>query len=454
MTSSSDAAPARAINISRAIDEAGFGAFQIRAIALCGLVGVLDGMDSQSIAIAAPIIAKTLDLPRASLGPIFSAALLGATLGALSFGTLGDRFGRKRMLIASVLLFGVFTIMTAYATTYPTLLAMRFLAGLGLGGAAPCFISLATEYAPKRRRAMIATLVWAAFPLGGMLGGFFNAGLVSALGWRMMFLVGGVLPLVIAVALLAWLPESIRFLLSRGGDSNELRRIVSHLVPGMPANARILVDEERPGGAPLKRLFTEGRAVRTLLLWVAFFTTFGVLAIVVMWTPVLLSEHDIGPSQAALALGFHGLGALLGIACAGRLIERFGAVAALVPALLLGSVAVGSLGYAATSVATISTALFLIGAFVGIGASGAIALAALMYPTPMRSSGIGLAMGAGRLGQVVAPLLISILARLGWNGVDMFLAFALAPVIGSLAVIAVRGTEQPSPQHDVRFSKP
>lgn len=428
------------INISRVIDEGGFGSYQVRAIVLCSLVAFLDGIDSQSIAIAAPIIADNLNISRAALGPAFSAGLLGAMIGALTFGPLGDRFGRKRMLAVAAVLFGIFTIATAYVTSYQNLIAIRFLAGIGLGGATPCFISLATEYAPKRRRAMIASLIWAAFPLGGTVGGFFNSFLISTYGWQTMFLVGGVLPLIVAAAVLLWLPESIRFLLAKGTQDAEVRRIASRLVPGASAHARIVADEERVEGAPLKHLFTGGRGVGTVLLWVPFFTAFGLLAITVLWTPVLLRDNGIPPSQAALVLGFHGLGALVGMGSAGRLMERFGSVAVLVPSLLLGAVATAALGYSATSVVSMSVVLILIGLFVGLGASGSIALAALTYPTAMRSSGIGWAMGMGRFGQVTAPLLTSLMVGGGWRGTEVFLAFALAPAIGAVAVLLLRWT--------------
>src|SRR3979409_2161104 len=163
------------INVTRVIDDGPVTRFQVMAIILCALVAFLDGIDSQSIAVAAPIIAENLKLARAAFGPIFSAALLGATIGALTFGPLGDRFGRKRMLVLAAVIFGVFTLATPFAYSYEILLAGRFAAVIGLGGAPPCFLALASEFAPDRRRAMVASLIWAAFPLGGTIGGFFNS---------------------------------------------------------------------------------------------------------------------------------------------------------------------------------------------------------------------------------------------------------------------------------------
>ncbi len=426
------------VNITQAIDESPFTSFQVIAIVLCSLVAFLDGLDSQSIAIAAPLIADKLGLVRTALGPIFSASLLGAMIGALTFGPLGDRFGRKRCLIAAAVIFGIFTLLTSRVSSYEPLLAVRFVAGVGLGGATPCFLALASEYAPRRRRAMIVSLIWAAFPLGGAVGGFLNGYILANFGWPAIFLVGGLLPLVVAGVLLIWLPESIRFLLAENRDPEQARAIVRRIAPAAPANAQIVADEEHIEGVPLKHLFSEGRAVGTLLLWVPFIMAFGTLAITVAWTPTLLRANGIAPSQAAVVIGFHGIGALIGMASAGWLMERFGTIATLVPALILGTVATGALGFAATSVASMSIVIALVGVFVGMGASGAIALAALTYPTAIRSTGIGWAMGMGRLGQVIAPLTTSAMLGLGFGTVQIFLATAAAPLIAAVFILLLK----------------
>ena len=358
---------AKTVNLARVIDEVPFTAFQIFAIVLCSLVAFLDGIDSQSIAVAAPLIADKLGLARGALGPIFSAALLGAAVGALTFGPLGDRFGRKRCLIAAAVIFGVFTLLTSQASSYNGLLAVRFAAGIGLGGATPCFIALASEYAPQRRRAMIASLIWSAFPLGGTAGGFLNAYILAYFGWPAIFLIGGILPLIVAVVLLLWLPESIRFLLAEGRDPEKARAIARRIAPNVAADAQIVSGEERTGGVPMKQLFSDGRAAGTLLLWVPFIMAFGALVIVVLWTPALMRENGIAPSQTSIVIGFHGLGALIGMGSAGRLMEKFGTVATLVPAFILGTLSTAAVGYAATSVTSMSIAVALVGLFVGMG---------------------------------------------------------------------------------------
>lgn len=440
------AAAADTVNVTTLIDDGKMTTYQVAAIVLCSSVAFLDGLDSQSIAVGAPLIVEKLQLTRSALGPIFSAALLGGTLGALTFGPLGDRFGRKAMLMLAALVFGVFTLFTAHAASYESLVATRFIAGIGLGGAAPCFISLASEFAPKRRRAMTASLVWAAFPLGGIVGGFLNAFILANYGWEAMFYVGGVLPILVAAALLIWLPESLRFLLARGTAPERVGAILARIRPGIPVAARYVADEEKLHGAPLKHLFTEGRAIVTVLLWIPFFTAFAILAISVLWMPTLLREHGIGPAQAAVVISTHGMGALIGMASAGRLIERFGSVPVLLPALLLGAVATAALGYAASSLTAITITLVFAGLFVGVGASGSIALATLIYPTAIRSSGLGWAMGMGRLGQVLTPLAAAAMAGAGWDGQQLFLAFGAAPVFGAVAVVVLHAHEARNPQ--------
>ena len=284
---------------------------------------------------------------------------------------------------------------------------------------------------------------------------FLNGYILANFGWPVVFLVGGVLPLLVAGALLIWLPESIRFLLAEDRDPAKARAIAQRIVPSVAPTTQIIADEEHIAGATLKHLFSDGRAVGTLLLWVPFIMAFATLAIAVLWTPALLRANGMAPSQAAIVLGFHGIGALIGMGSAGRLMEAFGTTATLVPALILGTVATAAVGFVATSLFSMSIVLALIGLFVGMGASGAIALAALNYPTALRSTGVGWAMGLGRGGQVVAPLLISMMLGLGWGTRQIFLTTAIAPFVAAVFILAftvhagrikVLGSLAPSPK--------
>jgi AAHS family 4-hydroxybenzoate transporter-like MFS transporter len=424
------------VNVTRLIDEGPLTRFQIGVIVCCAFVNLLDGMDTQSIGVAAPFIAEGLGVKIANFGPIFSSALLGATIGAASFGPLADRLGRKMLLIIATLLIGVFTLLTAMASSVSMLMIFRLLAGVGLGGATPCFIALTSEYAPARLRATLVTLMWSAFPLGAMMGGLLNSYLITQMGWRAIFYIGGVVPLFLAAALLFYLPESIKFLLARGNETDAVRRIVARFhSPLIRHDAHFVVEEERLPGAPFRHLFTEGRMVGTLLLWVPFFMGFGLLTVVVLWTPALLRLNGISPAETAFVVAFNGLGAFIGQSIAGRLIERFGIVLVLFPAFLLGTAATVGLGYGASSVMLAAAFVGLVGLFIGLGSAGAIALSAIIYPTPIRSTGVGWGMAMGRFGQIVGPLIAGALLGAGWTTDHIMIVIACGGLIASVFVV-------------------
>jgi MFS transporter, AAHS family, 4-hydroxybenzoate transporter len=426
----------REVNVTRLIDDGPLSRFQIGTVICCALVSALDGIDTQSIGVAAPFIADELGVKLANFGPIFSSALVGATIGAASFGPLADRFGRKTLLIVAVLLIGVFTILTVFANSVPTLLAVRVLAGLGLGGATPCFIALTSEYTPARLRAALVTLMWSAFPLGGLLGGLLNWYLIPHAGWRAIFYFGGVAPLVLAVVLFFYLPESIKFLLVRRNDLTGVARIVARLgTSAAGGDARFVLDEKPLPGASIRHLFTDGRALGTLLLWVPFFMGFGVLTVAVLWTPALLKLNGISPANTAFVVAFNGLGGFIGQSTSGRLIQRFGILPILIPAFLLGAAATVGLGYGAWSIAFAATFIGLIGVFMGLGTGGAIALAATIYPTPIRSTGVGWGMAMGRFGQIIGPLIAGGLLGAGWTAGPIMTVTACGGLIAAVFVV-------------------
>ncbi len=388
----------------------------VRVAVLCSAVAFLDGVDSTSISVAAPLITAQLHLPAAQLGVIFSSALLGATLGAVTFGRLADRFGRKRMLIVATLILGVFTLATSLATSLGGLLAIRFLAGIGLGGATPCFIALATEYAPPAHRARVAGFIWTAFPLGTVIGTFVSAYLVSVSGWQSIFVAGGAAPLLVVLAMLVWLPESIQFLSVRNGA---------------PAEPRL-----RGDGKTVQGLLGGGNTAKTLLLWFAFWIAFGTLVAVFSFAPTIMRQHGIPLPRAAIALGLSGIAGLLGSSVAGLLIEKAGAKALLVTAFALGGLAVACLGYAPDSLVTTGAVMSLVGLLVGgFTGAGLLAFAAVIYPTATRSTGVGSAMGAGRFGQVSMPLAISAMLAAGLAYNTIFIIIGVVVALGAMAIL-------------------
>ena len=233
----------------------------LRVATLCAMVAFFDGVDTVSMGPAGPAILETLHFAPTRLGPIVSAALLGAVIGAFSFGNLADRFGRKRMLLVATLVFGLLTLATAYATSFGELILIRFIAGLGLGGATPCFIAIATEYTPKEHRARVTSTIWTAFPVGNVVGTLLAAFLLAKFNWQAIFIVGGMFPLLVFLALLIWLPDT-RHVASPGAE------------PVFGAGTAPTMGESRQ--VRYKVLFGADTAIDTVLLWIAFLSVFGV----------------------------------------------------------------------------------------------------------------------------------------------------------------------------------
>ncbi len=426
--------------ITAAADRNAGSTLLVRVAILCASVAFLDGVDTSSINIAAPRLADHLGLSRPQLGPVFSSGLLGAMIGALSFGPMADRFGRKRLLLVATTTFGAFTVLTAFTNSFSLLLLMRLLTGIGLGGATPCFIALASEYAPRARQARVTGLVWTAFPLGTVLGTFICAYLVARHGWQSIFLVGGIAPLLVTVALAIWLPESRQLLLIRAGGSRVAGRNVQGLPPSLREDIEPGFGQTSAGRAPIAELFSKGQWAQTLLLWFAFAVMFGTTVTVFSWSPILMRDHGIPLGRAAVILGVGGLGSLTGSACAGFLMERFRPAVLLAVTTVLGSLAVACIGYAARSQATMVGDLMLTGFFVaGIGGAGLLALAASTYPLVIRSTGVGGAMGFGRFGQVLMPLVPSTMILAGFGARVSFLVIGGIVLLGAVALLLLQG---------------
>jgi AAHS family 4-hydroxybenzoate transporter-like MFS transporter len=428
------------INVTELIDLRPLTELQIRVTILCALTIFLDGMDTIVIGLVAPSLAGTIGVNVATFGPVFGTGQAGILLGVLTFGPLGDRLGRKRLLIGCALLFAVFTLLTVWTTSFDELLVFRFFTGLGLGGVAPNAVALTSEYAPKRLRAALVSLQWAALPLGGVAIGLLSSVLITRWGWQSLFYIGAIVPLILVVVLIVALPESVSFLLTRGLDPENVRRLVHKIAPEIPvtADARYIVNEEKLPGAPMKHLFTEGRASLTFLLWVPFFTSFMILIFVTSWIPTLLRAGGLSIAEAGLAIALNSLGSFVGSAAVGRLMDRYGAFAVLIPAFLLASATAALLGFSTATFAMAAVVITLSGFFAGASQAGVIALAAVVYPVAIRSTGVGWAMAVGRFGAVVGPILGGIFLGWHWRVDQILLVIAAPELIGALCVVLIR----------------
>ena len=425
----------RVLDVVALIETRPIGPAQWTVIGLCALVAMLDGLDLQSIGLAAPAMGAQLHIAPQAFGMVFSAALAGLALGAFLLGPVADRIGRKRVLVAATFCFGVFTLATAYAGSLPELLTCRFLTGFGLGGAMPSFISLGSEYVAKARRTAVVSLLWAGFPLGGVVGGLLGSRIIPAYGWQSIFLVGGVLPILLSIILAIALPESVSFLVATGKSRDRIGRTLRRIFPDVTTTGETrfeLVRESAPRATVLE-LFGSGRAAGTLLLWASFFFAFMILVTNSAWSPILLRRVGIAAEQSALALALFNFGSLFGSAAAGMLLNRFGILRVLPPTLALGALAYAMVGWSAPSFGSVMLAEGLFGLLLGCASSGLIALSAIYYPVAIRSTGVGWATGMGRLGSFVGPLAVGQMVGAQWDVPMVFAALGGSVLIGAVA---------------------
>ena len=432
-------ASALRVDVASLIDDRPISILQIRIFVLCALVALLDGVCSQGIGVAAPAMREALGVTAATFAWAFSAGLFGAAIGAMAFGPIADRIGRKSTLIFAVALFGAMTIATAFASSFTLLLIYRFAAGFGLGGAIPCFIAMGAEYAPARSRGTYTSIMWAGFPAGNAVGGFLNSYLIAHFEWPMVFIAAGVPTLITAVLLWFLMPESLRFQIARGQIGAQTERVMRAINPTLPpGRLEPFARAESGKGAkiPFVDLFTDGRAIGTVLLGLILLLGFATTTVAVLQTPTLLLRGwNISPATSSFLVGVFSIMSVCGMGLSGKLVDRFGPAGALTPAFICGAALLASLGYVATSPLERTIVMGLLGFSVPMGAGGTIALTAMFYPTAMRSAGTGWAMGLGRFGQVLSPLVIGLMIALAWAPTSIFVAMATAPFLAGICAV-------------------
>jgi AAHS family 4-hydroxybenzoate transporter-like MFS transporter len=432
-------APNNPIDITELIDQRPLGRFQFWTVALCFLVAVLDGFDMQAIGYVAPAVAATLKAEVASFGPVFAIGLLGITLGSAGLGPIADRIGRKWPIVTATLFFGLATALTSVSMTFNELLAARFLTGLGLGAAMPNIIALTSEYAPIRVRNFLVTALFGGVSTGALLGGLLSSALLPDWGWRSVFYVGAAVPILATPLLAATLPESLRFLVAQNADSRRiasaLRRVASDRT--FTPDQRFILTESGGGHASVVRLFENGRAATTIPLWIAFFMSLLIVLFLSSWLPTMLRQAGHPLQQAIFAVAILNLGGAVGSVLIGHFIDRMGPFVVLCTVFGGGAILVGAFGYLDVPFPILAAVTFMIGFCVHGAQSGCNGLAASLYPTTIRATGVGWALGVGRIGSIVAPLIGGAMLSSGWKLPDIFLAAALPSLCAATAIAVI-----------------
>jgi AAHS family 4-hydroxybenzoate transporter-like MFS transporter len=413
------------------------GGLQIRVVALCTLIQMCDGYDIGAIGWAVPSLTHAWNMAPSAFTLAFAMSNVGILFGALISGPVGDRLGRRPLLLVSVALFGLASLLTATVSGLGMLALLRFFTGLGIAGAFAGTVALTGDYTPRHRRALMIMVIFTGAPLGGFVGGQIVALLLHlGFGWPAIFVLGGVFPLVLLPILAAWLPESPRFLAARANLSPREAALLARLDirPGDAAQ-----DLDVAAGNPVKMLFGEGYALQTILLWIVFFCSLLNLFLFVFWMPEVLHLIGMTPAAAVFASSLRELGAILAVVYLGVAIDRWGPERSLAINYAAGAVFIALIAVVALPYAILLLTIFLSGMTIIGSQTGANAACGKLYPARMRTSGIGWALGVGRLGGIVAPLLGGYLLKLGWVPTHIFLFACFFAIIAAVAT-ALLGT--------------
>jgi MFS transporter, AAHS family, 4-hydroxybenzoate transporter len=431
---------ASVVQVDSVIDQAKWTSFQTATVLMCGIVTLVDGFDAQSIGFVAPVLAKEWGVAPSAFGPVFSASLVGMMVGALSLGPVADRFGRKLAAILALAFMGIFTLASMTSTSVESLMLVRFLTGVGLGGALPNCVALSAEYAPARWRATAIGAMFCGFPLGAMLGGLLAARIIPVFGWKSVFLIGGLTPLVLIPVLAIMLPESIRYLVVQKKSPSRILTLLRKIDPATSAteaSAFAIREVNSKDGVAVKELFAHGRLAGTLLLWVAFFANLLLYYFLINWLPLLLQQAGLSLSNAILLTALLNFGGILGTIVFARSLDKAGNSRILIWAFLGCTASTVALGYSGANVPLLICAVFIAGFCANGALNNLSAVAANLYPTRVRATGIGWALGFGRVGSIAGPMIGSWLLLAKVDLAHLFSIIALPSLFAAVAMFVL-----------------
>ena len=424
------------VDVQSFLDEHRFSAFQWMIFGLCFLIVLADGFDTAAIGFIAPSLVKEWGVARPALGPVLSAALFGLAAGALSSGPLADWLGRKKLLVSAVLVFAVACLASSFSQSLDQLTVLRFLTGLGLGAAMPNAVTLMSEYCPDRLRATLTNAMFCGFPLGAAFGGFLAAWMIPQFGWRSVLALGGIAPLVLALAMLVMLPESVRYMVARAWPVEKVRATLARISERAVDAASFRLSEDRPstsGKTGIALVLSRQYVVGSVMLWLAYFMGLVIFYALINWMPILFKDAGVEPRSATLIAALFPLGGC-GAVLFGWLMDRFNGNKIIAVGYVATAVLIWAIGQAAGNVGALVVVVFLGGAIMNTAQSSLPALAAAFYPTEGRATGVSWMLGFGRFGGIAGSFLVAELSRRQFTFTQIFTVVAVPGLIAALAL--------------------
>ncbi|WP_168418276.1 MULTISPECIES: MFS transporter [Acinetobacter] len=425
------------ININTLIDDAKFTPFHWGVLFWCLMIIIFDGYDLVIYGVALPLLMQEWALSAVQAGLLASTALFGMMFGAMTFGTLSDKLGRKKTIMICVAIFSGFTFLGAFASNPVEFGILRFLAGLGIGGVMPNVVALMTEYAPKRIRSTLVALMFSGYAIGGMTSALLGAWLVPEFGWKIMFYIA-IIPLMALPLIWKFLPESLMYLTNKK-EIEQTRSIVQKISPSQQLNGdtEFVLNEVTKGDeAPVKALFQQGRMFSTFMFWIAFFMCLLMVYALGSWLPKLMIQAGYSLGASMIFLFALNIGGMIGAIGGGALADRFHIKKVLTIMFICGAAALILLGFNSPQIV-----LYTLIAVAGAATIGSQILlytfVAQYYPSTVRSTGMGWASGIGRIGAIVGPVLTGALLTMNLPHQMNFFAIAIPGVIAALAIFMV-----------------
>jgi AAHS family 4-hydroxybenzoate transporter-like MFS transporter len=419
--------------IEHALENQRLGSLQIRVAVICGLIQMCDGYDIGSIGWSVPSLTHVWGVAPPAFAVAFLWSNIGVMVGALLAGPIGDRFGRKPLLMMSVALFGIASLASSVSPSLGFLAGTRFFTGVGIAGGFAGTVALTGDYTPHRLRAMMIMLTFTGAPLGGFVGGLLVAGLLAdGFAWPIIFIIGGVFPLILLGITTLWLPESPRFLAARANLAPHHHALLHRLAIAPRAGEAHTIDVARSN--PITMLFGEGYALQTTLLWISFFCSLLNLFLFIFWLPEVLHLIGMTPAQAVFATSLYPLGGVIPVLYLGWAIDRLGtrrslAVHYAVGIVFISLVSLVAMPYFALLVVVLMSGVTVLGSQTGLNAA-----CGKLYPARMRTSGYGFAAGVGRFGGIAAAPLGGYLLARGLPPTYVFLSACLFAAIAAVAI--------------------
>lgn len=427
------------MEVQNFIDSIPVSSLQKLIIILCFFVAALDGFDIAAVGFIAPALIAEWSLSPADLAPLFLSGVFGLMLGSFMFGPLSDKFGRKKIIIWSVIIFGIGTVISAFSPSLTFLIIVRFLTGLGLGGAMPNAVTITSEYCPTAKRSFLVTVMFCGYTIGAAMGGLLSGQLIQLVGWQGILIIGGVAPLLLLPFLYFYLPESIRFMVLNKYPKDQIDAVIKKMAPTGTVIPELVASVTEKQNVSVKELFSKDYFAGTALFWCAFVMGSLIIYMISSWMPTILKNEGFDMQQASWITSAFQIGGTIGALIIAYFMDKLGHSRTLTMSYIVGALSVLVLSQGVSDLNTLLIVLGIFGIGAGISGShvGIHVFCSSYYPTHCRATGVAWAGSAGRLGSFVGSGAVGWLMVSGLTGEQIVNMMMVPAFLASISMVFI-----------------